>query len=145
MMSKFTVESAKKLLWEADVFYEDRDTMTQVRAIIGHDIDAGRKAEIEEDMQTLNMNDVFGWAKGFGQYVPDKELPEVARLFWAYGFNGLVYWVSKQNNNMRSEFEDVNRAIDFVRHEEDIVKQIPDSSKRAYKKIVYFLGANKND
>lgn len=136
MMSKFTVESAKKLLWEADVFYGVRDTMA---------MDAGRKAEIEKDMQTLNMNDVFGWAKEFGQYVPDKELPEVARLFWAYGFNGLAYWVSKQNNNMRSEFEDVNRAIDFVRHEEDIVKQIPDSSKRAYKKIVYFLGANKND
>jgi hypothetical protein len=41
---------------------------------------------------------------------------------------------------MRSEFLDNNRAIDFVRNEEAIRKDIPSSSKRAYHNAVYTLG-----
>jgi hypothetical protein len=100
-------------------------------------------ADEEDDpklAQTLNMNDVWAWASADGEYVPDEELPEVADLFWRYGWPGILYWVSQRNENMRSEFEDNNRFIDFVKHEEQLRKDIPDPSKRAYKKIKYTLG-----
>jgi len=107
-----------KLLEAADVFYGS---------------DPGEPRE-------LNMNDTFGWAYAFGEVVPDDRLDEVAGLFRRYGFAGLVYWVSEQNDGMRSEFEDVNRQIGFVRHEEKLRLQEPNSSTRAYMKLVYTLG-----
>ena len=99
-------------------------------------------ADPEEDgeAQTLNQNDTWGWALAWGVKVPDDELAELARLFWHYGNCGVLYWVSARNENMRSEFLDNNRAIDFVMHEEALLKEIPDSSARAYKKITYTLG-----
>ena len=107
---------AHKLLEAAGVFYDD-------------------------DMpRTLNMNDTFGWAEAFGEEVPEESIQEVATLFWYYGQVGLIYWVSERNGGMRSEFEDVNRYIDFVRHEEQLRKQEPSSSKRAYMELVYTLG-----
>ena len=121
-MAMFTIEKARKLLNEADVFFdvdeEDDPKMTQV----------------------LNMNDVWGWACADGQEVPDEKLPEVAELFWNYGFAGILYWVSEQNDGMRSEFHDNNRFIDFVRNEEQLKKEVPGHSERAYKKIAYTLG-----
>ncbi len=90
--------------------------------------------------QTLNMNDVWCWASADGQYVPDDKLQEVAKLYEDYGWCGIVYWVSEQNNGMKSEFYDINRFIEFVRQEEQLKKKIPSSSKRAYKHLVYKLG-----
>lgn len=68
--------------------------------------------------QTLCCNDTWGWATAWGEYVPDEELPEVARLFVAYGWCGVLYWISERHGQMRSEFDDVNRCVQFVRNEE---------------------------
>ena len=114
---KFSVQDARKLLDAADVFFEPDD---------------------EEIV--LNMNDVWGWATAYGEYVKDEELPELAGLFWNYGWAGILYWVSEKNNNMESEFYDVNRCVQFVRHEERLRKSVPNSSKRAYKKLSYTIG-----
>jgi hypothetical protein len=114
------IKEARKFLKSAGVFFdEDDDTKLA---------------------QTLNMNDVWAWAFAFGEYVPDEKLPEVAELFWRYGWAGVLYWVSKENNNMRSEFEDVNRFIEFVKNEEQLRSDVPDTDERAYKKIKYTLG-----
>lgn len=51
-----------------------------------------------------------------------------------------MYWHSIQEKDMRSEFHDNNRAIDFVRNEERIRKEVPDYNKRAYYKTKYVLG-----
>lgn len=117
-----TLDEARQLLNIAGVFYGSYDE------------------DDKENAQTLNMNDVWGWAVAWGEFVPDDKLVEVAQLFCLYGDAGLLYWVSDQHESMRSEFEDNNRAIDFVRHEEKIRKDVPDSNKRAYTKVVYTLG-----
>jgi len=122
----FSIEEARKLLNAADVFY---------------DIDEDDEQEGHLS-QTLNMNDTWAWAMAMGEDVPDDKLPEVARLFWCYGHAGILYWVSEQNDGMRSEFHDNNRSIDFVKNEEAILKRIPDSTKRAYEKVSYTLGAS---
>lgn len=88
----------------------------------------------------LNMNDTWAWAMAWGVDIPDDKLVEVAKLFVTYGHCGLLYWVSEQEGGMRSEFEDINRFVDFVRHEEKIRKDVPESTKRAYKKVAYTLG-----
>ena len=119
-------EQARKLLDAAEVFYEIDDT------------------DDEEDQKFkhwLNMNDTFAWALAMGQPVADGQFVEVAELFWRYGHAGLIYWVSEQNDRMGSEFEDVQRFIDFVRHEEKLRVDVPDSNKRAYHKLKYRLGA----
>lgn len=118
----FSIERARKLLEAANVFH----------------------AVFEEgyDEQTLNQNDVWCWACAESEHVTDEELPEVAELFWNYGWCGIVYWVSKKNGDMRSEFADVNRFIDFVAAEEEIRKEVPESSKRAYTKREYSIGGN---
>lgn len=125
---EFSIDEAKKLLGAAGVFFDADD--------------------LKEDPETfnryvLNMNDVWGWACAYCEGVQEDELPELALLFFNYGWAGILYWVSKKNNNMRSEFLDVNRHIDFVRHEEELVNQFPDSSTRAYKNITYTLGKDR--
>ncbi|MGH9369696.1 MAG: hypothetical protein ACRD3M_18750 [Thermoanaerobaculia bacterium] len=119
-----TSDEARQLLTLAGVFYEPDD-------------------EIKEYAQTLNMNDVWGWATAWGQYVPDSELPRVGELFYRYGWCGILYWMSEQHEQMRSEFLDVNRFVDFVRQEEKLREAEPSFSKRAYKKIEYSLGSGK--
>jgi len=106
---------------------------------------AGLFFELDEDDppeldQMLNMNDVWAWACADGEEVPDDELPRLATLFYRYGWCGVLYWVSERNENMRSEFCDNNRHIDFVRHEEAIRKEFPNSNKRAYAKRTYTIG-----
>jgi len=120
----FSIERAKILLMSAGVFFdaEDFDDIPEM----------GNK-------YLLNMNDVWFWACADYEEVKEEELPEVALLFYRYGSIGLLYWVS-QKRNARSEFSDINRHIDFVRHEEDLIKSVPSSSKRAYKKVTYKLG-----
>lgn len=122
-MSMFSVEDSRKLLEQANLFYYNSD-----------------EEEADECRQMLNMNDVWAWACADGQEVSDDQLQEVADLFWRYGWCGVLYWVSQQNNNCRSEFFDNNRFIDFVEQEEKIRKEIPDSSTRAYRDIVYEIG-----
>jgi hypothetical protein len=76
------------------------------------------KDEDDRWAQTLNMNDVWGCAEAGAHYVSDEELPEVAELFWRYGWCGIVYWVSQQNDWRNSDLDPINRFIEFVRHEE---------------------------
>jgi len=92
----------------------------------------------------LNMNDTFAWALAYGPYVDDDQLIPVAELCWRYGNAGLNYWCTvcpdKADRIEASEFEDVQRGIDFVRHEEELRLNGGPSHKRAYKKLVYTLG-----
>jgi len=117
----FNIEEARKLLDAANVFFYTKDE------------------EEGELGQTLNMNDVWCWACADGEYVSDEELPQVATLFWRYGNAGILFWVSEKNNCLKSEFFDVNRHIDFVRKEEQIRKDFPNPSDRAYEKISYTI------
>lgn len=96
----------------------------------------------DEDTQgvVLNMNDVWAWAMSHGEPVSDDEVVEVARLFRLYGDCGLFYWVSEKHEGMRSEFKDINRFVEFVRNEEKLRKEVPESSKRAYQNLTYTLG-----
>lgn len=96
----------------------------------------------EDGSLSINMNDIWGWAVSWCAEVPADQVSEVARLFREYGEGGLMYWHSCQENNMRSEFADNNRKIDFVRHEERIKNEVKDYNKRAYHKESYVLGAN---
>jgi hypothetical protein len=124
----FTTESARHLLKTADVFF-----------------DGDGDDEDEDDVQlrqTLNLNDTWAWACADGEYVPDEELPRVAELFWRYGHCGLLYWVSERNNGLRSEFADINRFIEFVRHEQAIRSEVPDSTLRAYERRQYVVGGD---
>jgi len=88
----------------------------------------------------LNMNDTWCWGSAWGEEVPDDQIIEVARLLAKYGDCGLLYWASERNKGMRSEFEDINRFVDFVREEERLRTSVPESTARAYKKHVYTLG-----
>lgn len=92
--------------------------------------------------RTINMNDVWGWATADGEFVPDEFAQDLHDLFYRYGWCGVLYWASERRDCMRSEFADVNRFIDFVRHEEKLRKSEPSSSKRAYVKISYTLGSS---
>ena len=116
----YCIATAREILEAADVFYGDFGD--------------------GDDTQTLNQNDVWGWALSWGQHVPDDQLPVVAELFCRYGNGGILYWVSRQNDNMRSEFHDVNRHIEFVATEEAIRAKTTKDSKRAYEKITYTIG-----
>jgi hypothetical protein len=87
------------------------------------------------------MNDVWAWAHAGGEDLPDSEVRKVADLFRKYGWCGILYWASEKNGGLRSEFKDNNRFIDFVKEEEALVAQVPDSNKRAYLYKTYLLGA----
>lgn len=113
------IDEARTLLQAADLFIDATD---------------------EDLHQCLNMNDVWGWACADLEKVENGELPELATLFKAYGWCGVLYWVSEKRGGCRSEFEDNNRFIDFVRYEETIRNEIPSSSARAYAKRQYVLG-----
>lgn len=126
---KFTIESAREFLQKADLFFGSPDDEDE---------------EWREMAQTLNLNDTWGWACADGEDVSDEDLPRVAELFWRYGRCGVLYWVSERRNQCRSEFHDVNREIDFVRHEERIRSEFPNSSKRAYAKVSYTIGEQKD-
>ena len=121
------IDNARKFLQMGQVFY------------------ANSPDELDEDddhrsLQTLNMNDTWAWATGWGHYVPDHQLVELAKYFYHYGYCGVLYWFSEQNDQMRSEFEDINRFVDFVRNEERIRAEVPDYNKRAYTQREYTLG-----
>ena len=120
-----SIDEAKKLLNASGIFF-----------------DADDFDEDEEDFNRylINMNDTWAWACSYMEEVKEDELPELARLYSLYGWCGVLYWVSQKNEGMESEFHDNNRFIDFVKHEEKLIKDVPDCTKRAYKKIKYKLG-----
>jgi hypothetical protein len=121
-----TKEDALTMLKSADVFYYEDDEDPQAE-------------------QTLNMNDTWGWGLAWGEYVSDDELPEVGRLFFKYGFCGLLYWMSRKHDNMRSEFFHYNRMLEFVENEEKLRSKYPSSSQLAYAKASYrVVGDRKN-
>lgn len=103
----------------------------------------GYDDDFPEGDQTLNLNDAMFWGCADEEYVEDKELPEVAHLFMTYGWHGILYWVMKKRGMEKAEFEDVNRAIEFIRNEEAIKAEEPNSSKRAYLKKSYTIGETK--
>lgn len=119
-MTMFSTDKARELLEKADVFFGPDD-------------------DEPEFAQMINFNDTWSWASADGEYVTDAELIIVAELFWRYGWCGILYWAAEKNQ-CRSEFLDNNRFIDFVRQEEAIRREVPDSNKRAYHKAKYTLG-----
>lgn len=95
---------------------------------------------VKEGKYYINMNDVWAWALSDGEYINNEnEIKEIAKLFKDYGWCGILYWVSKKNNGMRSEFYDNNRMIEFVENEERIKKEVPDYNERAYHKTSYTI------
>ena len=118
----YTEQQAEKLLRQAGLFSDDDE---------------------DNDHVMINLNDTWGWACADGEEVPDENLPELAMLFWRYGWCGVLWWVSQQRDGCRSEFADVNRFLDFVAAEEAIRRDIPDSNKRAYAKCQYTIGEPK--
>lgn len=118
----YTLEEAKTLLTCSNVFFGDTDR------------------DDPRWNQTINLNDVWGWACSDCEYVEDHEMIEVATLFFHYGWNGILYWISQKRGGIKSEFHDVNRGIEFVKKEEQIKKDEPSTTKRAYTKVVYTLG-----
>ena len=116
-----TQDEALTLLTAADIFHDEDDDMP------------GR---------WLNLNDTFFWACGDGEEVADDELPELGRLFRAYGMCGVHYWVACKRDWKHDtvEFLDVRRCIQFVAQEETLRSGLPDSSQRAYKRVSYTLG-----
>ena len=90
----FTIEEARNLLKAADLFF-DTD---------------------ENDKQTLNLNDCFAWACSDGEKVEDADLPRVARLFFSYGFPGVLYWVVEEKRKGEViQFQDVKDSIEYVK------------------------------
>jgi len=87
----------------------------------------------------INMNDVWGWACADGIEVTDENVERIAELYDQYGFGGLLYFQAGETES--SEFHDNNRFLEFVRNEERIRKEVPDSNKRAYHKESYTIGA----
>ncbi len=108
---------------------------------IDYDDDTFEDVELTIDSELiLNQNDVWAWGCAMGELVKREEIPELADLAMRYGWCGILYWVSKKNNDLRSEFVDNNRFIDFVANEERIRKEEPDIDKRAYYKVSYTIG-----
>lgn len=110
-----------ELLRKADVFFEpdEDDGLTSPRV--------------------LNLNDTWSWGCADCEDVPEEEIPALATLFWRYGNCGILYWVSERRGQCRSDFTDINRMIEFVRNEEQIRAELPDSSQRAYGKRTYTI------
>ena len=119
----FTIERAREMLCNAGVFYYNSEEELK------------KYCDDDESLQVLNMNDVWGWACADCEEVSDDELPELATLFFRYGFCGVLYWVSKKRNNCRSEFYHYNRMIDFVEQEEKLRSGSKSESEYAYKDI----------
>ena len=126
-MSIFTQEEALELLKQAKVFYDNEPK--------SHDGIA---------YYFLNMNDTFAWALAYGASVAEDQLETVAELFWHYGQAGLNYWCTihpeEDERMIKSEFEDIQRSIDFVKYEEELRLGGKSSDERAYCKLVYTLG-----
>jgi hypothetical protein len=125
----YTVDEARELLTRGNVFFGADESD-----------DASEHERDKKWGQTLNLNDTFFWACADAEYVTDEELPEVAGLFFRYGWCGILYWVNRKRGNEKVEFLDVRRFIEFVSREEQLRKEVTSSSSRAYHKLTYTLG-----
>lgn len=115
-------------------------THDEARALLlAADLVYGKDEDSPGGDQILNMNDTWGWATAWGEHIPNDELLEVGRLVRRYGYCGALYWVSERHDHMKSEFEDVNRFVAFVRAEEAILQELPNSTEMAYVKRSYTL------
>lgn len=95
---KFDINSARKLLEAANVFFDVDD---------------------EVPPQTLNLNDALNYACADGETVMDGELPRLAELFWQYGWCGILYWVSvEKRGGELASIPSVQRKIDFIKETE---------------------------
>lgn len=93
----------------------------------------GRDDDQEEKWdRMINMNDVWGWACSDCHEVPMDQMPELLRLYNAYGWCGVLYFVSEREGGHGSEFCHYNRMICFVRSEEKIRASHDRSSAYAY-------------
>jgi hypothetical protein len=141
MSTPLEIEEARTQLEMAGVFYHTRKDLAEARAgEWGEWVTEDYLKEMENELQELNMNDVWGWALAYGVKVADEDLPELARLYHAYGYCGVLYWVAEKDGWERSEFNDITRYVEFVRNEEAIKKELPGSNARAYAKRGYVLG-----
>jgi|SRR5579859_283784 len=127
---KMTVDEARELLTRAGVFFGADD-----------DPEATEHERDKKWNQIINLNDTFFWACSDGEYVNDEELPEVAALFFRYGWCGILYWVNCKRGGEKVEFLDIRRFIEFVAQEEQLRKEVPGSNARAYHKLAYSLGS----
>lgn len=122
MAMSFTVDEAFLLLRAAEVFHESDDEEPGIERV-------------------LNLNDAFYLGCADGEDVSDEDAPRVAELFWQYGIHGIYYWAVVEKRGLTTvEFLDVNRAIDFVRKEEELRAAETSISKRAYQKVKYTIG-----
>ena len=115
----FTTESAAQFLAATGLFFDDDDDMGPY---------------------CLNLNDTFAWACADAERVAVEDLPRLADLVWQYGYGGMLYWVSEQRGGMMPEFRDSRRMVEFVRNEERIRAELPDSSLRALSRRSYTIG-----
>lgn len=88
----------------------------------------------------LNLNDTFGWGCADCQLVEMVDMPELKRLFFNYGWCGILYWVSELRGGIRSEFRHYNRMIEFVKSEEGVRKSYSSEAQYAYGKVSYVVG-----
>ena len=96
--------SALKLLRESGIFYNDNIS----------ELDAG---DDPQSIRLINLNDTFWWGTAYCQFLPDDKIEELSNLFFKYGWCGVLYWCSKQEE-IKPEFENVIRSIQFVENEE---------------------------
>lgn len=114
---------------------EDKSFLEMAGIFFDKDEEEGVTASV------INLNDAMYWGVADGEDVPEAEIPELARLYNAYGWCGVLYWASKKRGMPKVEFLDVARFIEFVQKEEQIRVEIPDTAKRAYEKRTYTIGA----
>jgi hypothetical protein len=136
---RFTINEAADFLELAGVFYYSRKEIEEMKA----DPEWADEADLLVPFE-LNLNDTFWWASAYGALVPEDELPKLAGLFWLYGWNGILYWATLQDPKIKPEFLDVRRALEFVGHEERLRAEEPSSSKRAFTKLSYTIGNEKD-
>lgn len=103
----------------------------------------GRDEDEEEKWdRMINLNDVWGWACSDGHEVPMDQMPELCRLYNAYGWCGVLYFVSEREGGHGSEFHHYSRMIEFVRKEEAIRVKHKNHSAYAYDKQSYTVGSS---
>lgn len=111
------------------------DFLKSTGIFFGRDEDEDEKWD-----RMINLNDVWGWASSDGFEVPMDQMPELERLYHAYGWCGVLYFVSERQGGRRSEFHHYNRMIEFARNEEAIRSVHQRHSDYAYDRKSYTVG-----
>lgn len=92
--------------------------------------------------RTINLNDTWNWGCADCYEVPMEKMPELHRLYNAYGWCGVLYFVSEnsESHKVEPEFHHYRRMIEFVHNEESIRKKHDNQSAYAYDKQTYVIG-----